>query len=63
MAVKKKSTTFGYAQPWWATLNHSQGGYGVILYNAKRDYKIAGFWQSKKIPQILNFYVFARIHN
>ena len=22
---------YTYAQPWWATLNHSQSGYGVML--------------------------------
>ena len=26
-----KSSTFGYAQQLWATLNHSQSGYGVVL--------------------------------
>ena len=30
------STTFGYARPWWATLKHSQLGYGL---NAKKHWK------------------------
>ena len=26
-----KPTTYGYAQPWWATLNYFQSGYNVML--------------------------------
>ena len=44
-----KSTTFGYVQPSWATLNHSPSGYGVMLQTAKMDSKVAYFRPLQKI--------------
>ena len=34
-----KSTTFDYAQPWWATVNPCQSGYGPNAINAPKSRK------------------------
>ena len=46
-----KTTTFGYAQPWWATVNHSQSGYGLFFYKTLKRYQKKPFFGPFWKPQ------------
>ena len=51
------STTFGYAQPWWATLNNSKIGYGPNSIKRKNVSKNCMFWALlKKRKKLICFY-------